>query len=133
MMTDPISDMLTRIRNGIQRKKNKVFCPYSKLKEGILKVLKAEGFILGYQILEPKRLSYKILQIQLKYDENGRSPISVLKRESKPGRRIYKSVNEIRKVMNGYGLGIYSTSKGLLSDRECRLKRVGGEYICSVY
>ena len=133
MMTDPVADMLTRIRNANMRRKKKTHVPYSKLKEAILDVMKREGFIANYRVLEPRNLAYKILEVHLKYDEEGNPVIPQLKRESKPGRRVYKSVDEIKKVLNGFGIGIYSTSQGVLSDRECRMKRVGGEYICSIW
>ena len=133
MMTDPIADMLTRIRNANMRRKKKTHVPYSKLKEAILDVMKREGFIANYRVLEPRNFAYKILEVHLKYDEEGNPVITQLKRESKPGRRVYKSVDEIKKVLNGFGIGIYSTSQGVLSDRECRMKRVGGEYICSIW
>ena len=133
MMTDPVADMLTRIRNANIRRKKKTHVSYSKLKEAILDVMKREGFIADYVILEPRNLPYKILEVHLKYDEEGQPVITQLKRESKPGRRVYHSVEEIKKVLNGFGIGIYSTNQGILSDRECRMKRVGGEYICSIW
>lgn len=133
MMTDPIADMLTRIRNINLVKGEKVSIPFSKIKEGILQVLQKEGYVKGYSLREEEGLVYKILDVTLRYDVDGKPLINKIKRESKPARRVYRGVGEIRKVMNGFGLGIYSTSHGILSDKECRLKQVGGEYLCSIY
>ena len=133
MMTDPIADLLTRIRNGLMVRKEKVYCPYSRLKENILAVLKEEGFLTDYRVLEPSDVSYKMLEISLKYDENGNPAIQRIRRESRPGRRVYKSADEIEKILGGFGIGIYSTNQGVLSDRQCRQRRVGGEFLCSLW
>ncbi|RME03199.1 MAG: 30S ribosomal protein S8 [Planctomycetota bacterium] len=138
-MTDPIADMLTRIRNANAIGRKKVDVPFSKIKKGILEVLKREGFIEKFEEVEGRvsrrrrKKRGKVLRVFLKYGENGEFVINQIRRESKCGRRVYRSVKEIKKVLNGYGIGIYSTPKGILSDRECRLQKVGGEYLCSVF
>lgn len=131
MMTDPIADLLTRIRNAIAAGHKDVSIPSSKLKEGIADVLKREGFIKGYEVLEDGKQN--MLKITLKYGPDGERLISVIKRESSPGRRWYSRVTEVKPVLAGTGIGIYTTSKGVLSDRECRREKVGGEYLCTVY
>jgi small subunit ribosomal protein S8 len=130
MLTDPIADMLTRIRNGMRIKAEKVDVPASRMKVEIAKILKEEGFIKGYKILKDKRQG--ILRVVLKYAA-GDSIISGLKRVSKPGRRVHASRTEIPKVMGGVGIAILTTSKGVLSDKACRREGVGGEVICYVW
>jgi small subunit ribosomal protein S8 len=131
MLTDPIGDMLTRIRNAVMAKKKEVVVePASKLKMAILDVLKREGYIEGYKI-EGEGVKKKII-VYLKYYQ-GKPVIQVIERVSKPGRRIYVGVNEIPKVYNGLGIAILSTPKGVLSDREAKKLRVGGELICKVF
>lgn len=130
MLTDPIADMLTRIRNATRIKAEKVDVPISRMKLEIAKILKEEGFIKGYKILRDKKQG--VLRIVLKYVDN-ESVISGLKRVSKPGRRVYYGKNEIPKVMGGLGIAILTTSKGILSDKECRLEGVGGEVLCYVW
>jgi small subunit ribosomal protein S8 len=131
MLTDPIGDMLTRIRNAVMVKKKEVVVePASKLKMAILDVLKREGYIEGYKI-EGEGVKKKII-VYLKYYQ-GKPVIQVIERVSKPGRRIYVGVEEIPKVYNGLGIAILSTPKGVLSDREAKKLRVGGEIICKVF
>jgi small subunit ribosomal protein S8 len=131
MLTDPIGDMLTRIRNAVMVKKKEVVVePASKLKMSILDVLKREGYIEGYKI-EGEGVKKKII-VYLKYYQ-GKPVIQVIERVSKPGRRIYVGVDEIPKVYNGLGIAILSTPKGVLSDREAKKLRVGGELICKVF
>jgi small subunit ribosomal protein S8 len=131
MLTDPIGDMLTRIRNAVMVKKKEVVVePASKIKMAILDVLKREGYIEGYKI-EGEGVKKKII-VYLKYYQ-GKPVIQVIERVSKPGRRIYVGVDEIPKVYNGLGIAILSTSKGVLSDREAKKLRVGGELICKVF
>ena len=131
MLTDPIGDMLTRIRNAIMAKKKEVVVePASKLKMAILDVLKREGYIEGYRV-EGEGVKKKII-VYLKYYQ-GKPLIQVIERVSKPGRRIYVGVDEIPKVYNGLGIAILSTPKGVLSDREAKKLRVGGELICKVF
>lgn len=130
MLTDPIADMLTRIRNATRIKAEKVDVPISRLKLEIAKILKEEGFIKGYKILRDKKQG--ILRIVLKYVD-GESVISGLERVSKPGRRVYAGKKEIPRVMGGIGVAIVTTSKGILSDKECRREGVGGEILCYVW
>ena len=130
-MTDPIADMLTRIRNAIMAFHESVDIPSANLKINIAKVLKSEGYIKNFKIVSDGR--HRFLRIFLKYDADGESVISGLKRVSKPSRRIYTKYDGIPKVLNGYGVSIISTSKGLLADRDARKMRVGGEILCSLW
>jgi small subunit ribosomal protein S8 len=130
MLTDPIADMLTRVRNAAMIKAEKVDIPASRIKLEIAKILKEEGFIRAYKILKDKKQG--VLRLTLKYadDEN---VISGLKRVSKPGRRVYVGRTEIPRVMGGVGIAILTTPNGILSDKTCRRERVGGEVICYVW
>ncbi len=130
-MTDPIADMLTRIRNAVTASFETVDIPASKVKVNIAKVLKDEGMIRNYKVLQGEPM--KNLRLGLKYDEKGRPVITGLKRVSKPGCRIYARTDSIPEVLNGYGINIVSTSKGLMSDREARRRNIGGEVLCSVW
>jgi small subunit ribosomal protein S8 len=130
-MTDPIADMLTRIRNANSVGHRKVDIPSSKLKVGVAEVLKREGFIDDFEVVEDVRQN--VLRVTLKYGPDGEKIINVIKRESKPGCRKYTRVESVKQVLAGVGMGIYSTSKGVLSDRECRAQNVGGEHLCTVY
>ncbi|MCX5718615.1 MAG: 30S ribosomal protein S8 [Nitrospirae bacterium] len=130
MLTDPIADMLTRIRNAVRIKAEKVDVPASRMKLEVAKILKEEGFIKAYKILKDKKQG--ILRIVLKYMDN-ENVISGLKRVSKPGRRIYVNKGEIPRVMSGVGIAILTTSKGIVSDKVCRQEGVGGEVICYVW
>jgi small subunit ribosomal protein S8 len=130
MMTDPIADMLTRIRNAIRIKAEKVDIPISKMKLEIAKILKEEGFIKAYKILKDRKQG--ILRVILKYVDN-EGVISGVNRISKPGRRVYVGSKEIPRVMGGLGIAILTTSKGILSDKVCRSECVGGEVICYVW
>jgi len=131
MWSDPIADMLTRIRNGINARKQRVMVPSSKLKVGIAQVLRDEGYILAFDRIDDGKQG--LLRLDLKYGPRGEQLIHFLKRESKPGCRRYRGVEDIPRVLNGMGIAIISTSHGVLSDRQCREKRVGGELICTVY
>lgn len=130
-MSDPIADMLTRIRNALLREHKSVNIPSSKIKENITKVLKKEGFINDYSV-KPARIGEEI-EISLKYDSKRESIIRKIERISKPGLRIFKGADELKPLLGGQGIFIVSTSHGVLSDAECRAKHVGGEVICSVY
>jgi small subunit ribosomal protein S8 len=130
MLTDPVADMLTRIRNATRIKAEKIDIPISKMKLEIAKILKEEGFIRAYKILKDKRQG--ILRVIPKYVEN-ESVISGLKRVSKPGRRVYVGSKEIPRVIGGLGVAILTTSKGVLSDKICRREGVGGEVICYIW
>jgi small subunit ribosomal protein S8 len=131
MWSDPIADMLTRIGNGLRAKKREVKIPSSGVKIGLAAVLKDEGYIDGFDVIEDTKQG--ILRITLKYTANGEPIINALRRESKPGRRIYKAVTDMPQVLNGLGVAIVSTSRGVMSDRKCREMHVGGELLCTVY
>ena len=130
MITDPISDMLTRIRNAARVRRPHVDIPASKLKSGLADVLKREGYIWDWQIVETEPVSQ--LRIELKYGANGEDVIQTLKSVSTPGRRVYRKAKELRPVLGGMGITIISTSKGIVSDREARQKNIGGEVLCEV-
>jgi small subunit ribosomal protein S8 len=131
MMTDPIADMLTRIRNANMIRVEKVDIPASKLKLEIIKIMKERGFIKGYKVLKDRKQG--ILRVSLKYTNNGERIISGLKRISKPGRRIYAGKDEIPSAMGGYGVVILSTSQGIFTDDVCREKGIGGEVLCAIW
>lgn len=130
-MTDPISDMLTRIRNALKASHEQVDVPSSKIKINIARVLKSEGYVRNFRIISDG--GHKHIRIFLKYDEDGIPVIEGLKRISKPSCRVYAGYNEIPKVLNGYGINIISTSQGLMTDREASRIRVGGEILCSLW
>lgn len=132
MMTDLIADMLTRIRNANSIYRSTVDVPHSKMIEGIAKKLKQEGFIQDYvRVSQPIQ---DMITISLKYGPDGEKVIRTIKRISKPGRRVYKTVKDLqKKVLGGLGISIVSTSKGLITDRECRELNVGGEVLCTVW
>jgi small subunit ribosomal protein S8 len=131
MMTDPIGDMLTRIRNAGTARHAETWCPHSKLKASIARLLHEEGF-LG-EIREDTRDGHRILLMRIRYDDTGKAMIDGLRRVSKPSRRIYLGGDEIPKVRSGLGIGVISTSKGILTDRAAREASVGGEYLCEVW
>jgi small subunit ribosomal protein S8 len=130
-LTDPIGDMFSRIRNGQMRSLNSVDMPSSNFRQNILKILKDEGFIKDYYI-ENSENNKKSLRINLKYYE-GTPVIKEIKRVSKPGRRVYSRATSLPRVMNGLGLAILSTPKGVMSDTEARKNNIGGEVICRVF
>jgi small subunit ribosomal protein S8 len=130
MFTDPIADMLTRIRNATAAKKSELVLPYSKFKANLAKLLLKEGFISGVNELTA---DHKMLQINLKYASDGQPVIGGIKRVSKPGQRIYLPSDKIPRTNSGYGLTVVSTSKGLMTDKEARKAKVGGEVVCQVW
>ena len=130
MYSDPIADMLTRIRNASTARKEQVVMPYSKFKASLAKVLEREGFVGAVTEMPGK---FKSLQISLKYDKTGQQVISGIKRVSKPGQRIYLPTEKLPRTNSGLGLTVVSTSKGLLSDRQARKEKVGGEVVCQVW
>ena len=130
-LVDPIGDMLTRIRNGQMRSLNKINIPFSNFRLKILEVLKKEGYIIDFNIDNGKK-KIKFLSVDLKYYE-GQPVIKEIKRVSKPGRRVYSRATSIPKVLNGLGLAILSTSKGVMSDSDAIKKNLGGEIICKVF
>jgi small subunit ribosomal protein S8 len=131
MMTDPIADMLTRIRNAVAIERPFVDIPTSHEKEGIAQVLQREGYIWDFEIVDEKPV--KILRLNLKYGPNGERIIQEIKRISKPGCRIYRKSRELPVVLEGMGISVVSTSQGILSNREAKSKGVGGEVLCSIY
>lgn len=130
-MTDPIADLLTRIRNATIADKATTMVPYSKLKIEILKVLKDRNFVKDF-LVEDAPVG-KTIMIVMAYGTDGEQRITEIRRVSRPGRRIYKKATEIRKVLGGVGLAVYSTPQGVLSDNDCRKRRIGGEIICTVW
>jgi small subunit ribosomal protein S8 len=130
-MSDPLADMLTRIRNGVKARFETVEMPLSKLKVNVAKVLKQEGYIIDFHILEQGVQG--TLKIDLKYGQNNEQVITGIKRVSKPGLRQYKKNDHIPMVMTGLGVGILSTSQGVITDREARARGIGGELLCEVW
>lgn len=129
---DPIADMLTRIRNAVMRRHNHVTVPSSKLKLAIARILEAEGFIKGYQVVA-EGTARPVIRIELRYTGNRVPVINHLERVSKPGRRVYAKRSEIPWVLQGMGIAILSTSKGIMTDRQARRENVGGEVLCKVW
>ncbi len=132
-MTDPIADMLTRIRNGIQSRHDRVEMPSSKLKVEVARILKSEGFISNYKVVNEDGRPQATLRVYLKYSEDGEPVIHGIERISRPGRRVYRGKEDIPQVLGGLGLAIVSTSKGVLSGAEAARQGVGGEVLCQVW
>ncbi|MDD5289872.1 MAG: 30S ribosomal protein S8 [Patescibacteria group bacterium] len=142
MHTDPISDMLTRIRNAQLVKKAEVVLPYSKLKLAVLKVLERENWVKEVSIIKPdlkikkskeSGIKFEQLKLGLIYDADGEGKIKSIQRVSKPGKRVYAAKDKLPKVLNGWGMAIISTSQGLMTDNEARKKGLGGEVVCEIY
>mgnify|MGYP002627229457 CR=1 FL=1 len=131
MVTDPIADMLTRIRNANQLKYKEVEVPASKIKVEIAKILKEQGFIANYKVEKGAPMS--MIKIELKYGQNKERVITGLKRISKPGLRVYANASELPRVLNGLGIAIISTSKGLMIDKEARKENLGGEVLAYIW
>ncbi|MBS6534837.1 30S ribosomal protein S8 [Peptoniphilus harei] len=131
MMTDPIADMLSRIRNANNARHKSVNIPCSNIKKEIAKILLDEGYIKGYDVVEDDKQG--IIKIDLKYSQDGERVISGLKRISKPGLRVYVKCDDVPKVLGGLGIAIISTSKGIITDKMARQNKVGGEVICYVW
>ena len=131
-MTDPIADMLTRIRNGITSRHDRIELPTSKLKVEIARILKSEGFISNYKVVAEDGKPQASLRVYLKYS-NGESVIRGIERVSRPGRRVYRGKEELPQVLGGLGLAIVSTSKGVLSGAEAARTGIGGEVLCQVW
>lgn len=129
-VNDPISDMLTRIRNAAANRDKTVNCLKSKVCTGIAHILRDEGYIEGFEEVDDGRQG--LLRVRLKYGPRGETILHTLKRESKPGRRVYIGVDDLGRPLQGLGISIVSTSKGVMSDRGCRDQRVGGELLCTV-
>jgi len=131
-MTDPIADMLTRIRNAVRARHPRVDIPHSRLKEGLAEILKKEGFVDAVAVLRPKE-GFPMIRIALRYSPEGEPLLSGLERVSRPGRRVYCSKGEIPQVLGGLGVSVLSTSRGLMSGEDCRKTGVGGEILCNVW
>lgn len=130
-LTDSISDMLIRIKNAFRVEAEYIDLPASKLKIDMVKILKEEGYVKNYSTLS--RGVKQVLRIELKYDDNGISVIKEIKRVSKPSRRVYYKKKDIPMVLSGYGIGIFSTPKGVMTAKSARLANLGGEFLCLVY
>ncbi len=130
-MTDPIADLLTRIRNAVSVHQRQVDAPASTVKSGILEVLKREGYIEDFKLVEQGRR--KMIRVYLKYSPIGEPVITEIQRASTPGRRVYREVTELKPILRGTGIAVLSTPRGILSDRECRKEHVGGEVLCTLW
>ena len=133
MLTDPIADMLTRIRNANKALHERVELPSSRIKEELARILKEEGYIRDYHVAEKEQLPYKLLVIELKYGRSRERVITNLKRISKPGRRIYARKDRMPRVLGGMGTAILSTSSGVMTSRTAQERGIGGEVICFVW
>lgn len=131
-ISDPIADMLTRIRNGLGANHEEVLVPYSKMKSEVARILKEEGFITNY-VVEGETAATKQIRVTLKYGYNNQKVINGIKRISKPGLRVYANSSELPRVLNGLGIAIISTSSGLMTDKDARKKHVGGEVVAYVW
>ncbi|MBN2296845.1 MAG: 30S ribosomal protein S8 [Pirellulales bacterium] len=131
MMTDPIADMLTRIRNAVRVEKPSVEMPLSKVKRGLAEVLKREGYIWDWEEIPDQPSNH--LRIHLKYGPNGERVIQKVRRVSKPGCRVYRGSGKLKPVLGGLGISIISTSRGVISDREARQRNLGGEVLCEIW
>ena len=132
-MTDPIADMLTRIRNGNTAYHDAVRMPSSKVKESLAQILQREGYIEGYEIADEPGKPGKVLTIHMKYSQERARSISGIRRVSKPGLRVYRGADKLPRVLGGLGVAVLSTSQGLMTDREARQRKVGGEVLCYVW
>lgn len=130
-MSDTIADMLTRIRNGVRSRKKEVMCLNSKVCRGIAQILEEEGYIEGFDVIDDGRQGK--IRVRLKYGDRGEDIIHVIKRESKPGCRVYRKVDELTSPLQGLGIALISTSRGVMSDRKCLEEKVGGELLATVY
>ena len=131
MMTDPIADMLTRIRNALRIERTRVDIPSSRVKQGIAEVLQREGYIWDFETIEES--PQNVLRLNLKYGPNGEGVIQSIQRVSKPGRRVYTRSRDAGDVLQGLGISVISTSQGVLSNREAKSKSIGGEVLCEVW
>ena len=131
MMTDPVADMLTRLRNAVRVERPHVDMPLSKLKRGVADALKREGYIWDWEEIPAKPAGN--LRVHLKYGPNGERVIRHIKRISRPGRRVYSGSTELKPILDGLGISILSTSRGVISDREARQRKLGGEVLCEIW
>lgn len=132
-LTDPIADMLTRIRNALMVKHQEVSIPYSVMKEKIVTILRDEGYVKGYRVSTDNESNHKNIIVYLKYTETGESVIRGLKRVSKPGGRVYVNSRNLTTVLGGLGNGVVSTSRGIKTVKQCLNEKVGGEYLCQIW
>jgi small subunit ribosomal protein S8 len=132
--SDPVGDMIAMIKNACHRRHPRVSLPHSRLKEGVAKVLRSEGYIADVKVTADEKRAYlKTLHLYLRYDDEGKPVIGEIRRVSRPGCRIFRGVDRLGKVLDGLGVSVLSTSKGILSDRQARKQRVGGELLCKVW
>ncbi len=132
--SDPLGDMIAMIKNASTRRHRRIALPHARLKEGLAKVLITEGYLEDLKVIpEEKRPQIKTLHVYLKYDSEGEPAITEIRRVSKPGRRVFRGVDRLERVLDGLGITVLSTSKGILSDRQARKQRVGGELLCKVW
>lgn len=131
-MSDPVADLLTRIRNALRSRKEKVDVPHSRLKEGVVDVLLREGYLTDKQVLEVDP-AHRVLRIRLKTGPDGESVLNHIERVSRPGKRVYSGAGGLPKVQGGLGIAVVSTSRGVLSDREARTQKVGGEVLAAIW
>jgi small subunit ribosomal protein S8 len=132
--SDPVGDMICMIKNAHHRRHRRLSLPHSRMKEGVAKVLQSEGYIEDVKVTaEDKRPAFKTLHLYLKYDNDGQALITEIKRVSTPGCRIFRGVDRLGRVLDGLGISVLSTSKGILSDRQAKKQRVGGELLCRVW
>jgi small subunit ribosomal protein S8 len=131
MMHDPVADMLTRLRNALQRQKGYVDVPASNVLRGILQVMRAEGYVREIDEIEDGKQG--IMRVHLKYGPDGEQIVTKLQRVSKPSRRIYRKAKEVEPILGGLGVAIYSTPQGIVSDRQARRAGIGGEWLCSIW
>ena len=131
-MSDPVADLLTRIRNALRARKEKVDVPHSRLKEGVVDVLLREGYLGEKQVLAVDAVR-RVIRLRLKYGPDGEKVLSHIERICRPGRRVYAGAGELPKVQNGLGISVVSTSQGVLSDREARTKKLGGEVLAAIW
>lgn len=132
--TDPVGDMIAMIKNANGRKHAKVAIPHSRFKEGVARVLKEEGYVIDFKVtVDEKLAARKTLWVYLKYDPEGQRVITEIIRISKPGRRIFRPIGKVGKVLDGLGITVLSTNRGMLSDRQAKQQKVGGELVCKVW
>ena len=131
MWSDPIADLLTRIRNGVRNGAKQVQVPHSHVKAEVCRVLHEEGYVAGFDKIDDAKQGF--LRIELKYGPRGEKVIRSIRRESKAGGRVFRGWDKLPRVLNGMGISVVSTSKGMMSDRQCREHKVGGELVCTVY
>ena len=131
MNTDPVADLLTRIRNGQQAQREEVAIPFSKIKHEVVRVMQEEGFLKNYKVEQVD--NKKNLVVSLKYTDESKPVIHKIKRVSRPGCRVYKGYRDLKPILNGLGVGIISTPSGVMTDRQAREQKMGGEILCTIY